>query len=97
MLHVALQEGFAHDEVRIAVDGREVFHERDVSTRLQIGLAAKADVEAERGRHELTVSVRGIASTFAVEMGDAVHVGISLDRSGTRIEHRVSGTPFGYA
>ena len=95
VLHLALQEGFTGDEVTVTVDGEQMLHRTEVATRSQIGLAERADLTVEAGRHTVTVSARGASATIDVDVVDTVYVGISLDRSGA-IEHRVSREPFRY-
>jgi hypothetical protein len=45
LLHIALQEGFHHDEVRVSVDAREVWGSADLTTRRQTGYAAAVEVD----------------------------------------------------
>jgi hypothetical protein len=102
-LHIALQEGFTHDDVRIEVDGAQVYSRQDVSTRQQLGLADSFDTQVD---HDAThvdgcVTVRVALATrhtqeeFVVPLHEANYVGISVDRNGG-IRRRMSATPFGY-
>lgn len=95
VLHLALQEGFTGDEVTVTVDGEQVLHRTEVATRTQIGLAERADLSVDAGRHTVTVSARGASASIDVDVADTAYLGISLDRSGA-IEHRVSREPFRY-
>ena len=96
-LHIALQEGFTHDDVRIDIAGAAVYHKQDVSTRLQLGLADSFSTDVHDA--EVTVHValpaRHIEQQFVVPTYDATYIGISVNSAGV-IEHRVSATPFGY-
>ena len=96
-LHIALQEGFTHDDVRIDVAGAAVYHKQDVSTRLQLGLADSFSTDVHDA--EVTVHValpaRRMEQHFVVPIHEATYIGISLGREGV-IQHRVSATPFGY-
>lgn len=96
-LHIALQEGFTHDDVRIDVDGAQVYSRQDVSTRQQLGLADSFDTQVDE--NEVTVLIalatRHTQEEFVVPLNEANYVGISVDRHGG-IQRRMSATPFGY-
>lgn len=96
VLHIALESGFSGDEVVVAVDGKEVLHERSLSTRMQIGLADEVHVPVDPGRHTVSVSARGAVADLEVDVADELYLGASLSRSGDAIEHRVGPKPFGY-
>jgi predicted thioesterase len=44
-LIVILQDGFDDDDITITVNGKEARHDREVSTRLLIGMAEEVSVE----------------------------------------------------
>lgn len=96
-LHIALQEGFTHDDVRIDVDGAQVYSRQDVSTRQQLGLADSFDTQVDV--NEVTVRIalatRHTQEEFVVPLNEANYLGISVDRHGG-IQRRISATPFGY-
>jgi hypothetical protein len=101
-LHIALQEGFTHDDVRIDVAGAQVYSRQDVSTRLQLGLADSFDAPVDRAHADddrvivhVALPTRHVEEEFVVPLGEATYVGISVNRDGG-IRHRVSATPFGY-
>jgi hypothetical protein len=102
-LHIALQEGFTHDDVRLDVDGAQVYSRRDVSTRQQLGLADSFDTQVDQDATQVDscVTVRVALATrhtqeeFVVPLNKANYVGISVDRNGG-IQRRMSATPFGY-
>ncbi|MDP8977975.1 MAG: hypothetical protein M3N17_05290 [Actinomycetota bacterium] len=96
-LHVALQEGFGGEGVVVLVDGREVFSDPDVRTRLQIGLAKSFDVEVAPGRHLVECRLTGRDNPVArhVEVAGPTWVGISLVPDGGA-RWRVASEPFGY-
>ena len=102
-LHIALQEGFTHDDVSIDVDGAQVYSRQDVSTRQQLGLADSFDTEVDDTASPVDscVTVRVALATrhtqeeFVVPLNEANYVGISIDRHGG-IQRRMSATPFGY-
>ena len=84
LLHIALQEGFAHDEVIVGVAATT--HEfTDVSTRMQIGMAQTFDVEVPRGTTRVTVRVpsRGSQCDIAVHVGSEHWLRIDLGADGS--------------
>lgn len=98
-LHVALQEGFAHDPVAVSIAGVEVFRHADLSTRQQIGLAASFSASVAPGAVTLDVHLPKRAAAeqrFNVAVTTESWLGISLRPDGN-VQLRVSATPFGYA
>jgi hypothetical protein len=98
-LHVALQDGFAHDPVHIRIGTHEVYQSADLSTRQQIGLADSFDTTVERGDVTLDIALPARPhphQQVTLHVATDVFVGVSLDLHGT-LRHRVSSTPFGYA
>jgi hypothetical protein len=97
-LHIALQEGFAHDEVIVRVAGREVYRNADLSTRLQIGYADACNAAVAVGEVAVGVTLprrRAAEQTLTVSVVDDTYLGISIAADGT-LRVRVSATPFGY-
>lgn len=96
-LHIALQEGFTHDDVRIDVDGAPVYSKQDVSTRQQLGLADsfETQVDDDTVTIRIALATRHTQEEFVVPLQEANYVGISVDRHGG-IQRRMSATPFGY-
>jgi hypothetical protein len=97
-LHVALQEGFTHDEVAVSLDGAQVYRATDISTRQQVGLAASFDVHAEAGSHAIEVRLprrNDLSRLQPVSVSGDTWLGISLRPNG-QFDIRVSETPFGY-
>jgi hypothetical protein len=101
-LQIALQEGFADDEVVVFVDDREVYRRNDVTTRMQIGLADSFEVElrdspaaAPPGTpSHIRVTVRGIEATADVRPEETPYIAVSI--SDNVVEIRASMNPFGY-
>ena len=97
-LHVALQEGFSHDDVAVSLDGAQVYRGQDISTRQQIGLAASFDVNADAGSHAIEVRLprrNDLSRLQSVSVSSDTWLGISLRPNG-QFDIRVSATPFGY-
>ena len=97
LLHIALQEGFVDDIVAIRVDGREVFHETNVRTRLQIGYATSIDLNVEECTVNVEVSVpsRNLSESVVLMVSGPIYVGVSITPEDT-IDYRLSQEPFGY-
>jgi hypothetical protein len=96
-LRIDLQDRFAGDEVRIAVDGRQVFHKRGVTTKLLLGLAdsVQVPVAGKVAVVEIAVPSRKLSRTERVGMKGDTFLGVSLSDRG--IDVIVSDKPFGYA
>lgn len=95
-LHVALQEGFAHDAIDVTLDGAKVFTANDISTRQQIGLAASFDVATKPGSHSVEVRLprANLSGLQKISVSSDTWLGVSL-RNG-QLDIRVSAQPFGY-
>jgi hypothetical protein len=94
-LHIALQDGFTHDAVRIRLGPREIYRSRNVSTRQQFGLADSFDIPVPRGEVALDVTLADRPRTHQritlhVASDDAF-VSISLDEHG-QLRWRVTST-----
>ncbi len=97
LLHIALQEGFHHDDVRVLVDAREALANTDVTTRRQTGYAASVDVEVMRSPVvvEVVLSKRGVTQRNSVSVDRPTYVGLSLTSEG-KLVWNTSHEPFGY-
>ena len=95
-IHVDLQEGFAHENVIVRADGREVFRREDVRTRMQIGRAAA--FEFETGDRPFTLEVefpaRSLRRSRSLDPSRESYVGVSLEGGEIVIEAR--SEPYGY-
>jgi len=96
-LNIDLQEGFTKDEIRIEVNGREVYHNSCATTQLLVGLADSARVPVPDGPTTIKIAVpsRGLSRTEAIQATGDTYLGISIDGRG--LQTHTSGTPFGYA
>jgi hypothetical protein len=95
-LHIALQDGFAGDRVRITVDGRQIYSKDAVSTRTRIGLADSVELTHGPGVVNIDVRARDHVATIAERLSGDLFVGLSLSSDG-HIAHRSSERPFRYA
>lgn len=97
LLHIALQEGFHHDEVRVSIDAREALLSADLTTRRQTGYAASVDVEVSHTTAvvEVVLSKRGVTGSKSVSMDRPTYLGVSLTTEGN-LAWKTSHEPFGY-
>ena len=94
-LHIALQEGFAGDPVRISVDGRDVYRKDGVRTRTQIGLADSVETTHDPGSATIEIRARDSSATITPILTGDLFLAVSLSPDG-RIVHRSSAQPFRY-
>jgi len=96
-IRIALQDGFEDETVVISVNGEEVFNQKNVKTKRQIGKATGFELKLEPGSADVEVSLplRKLSDHIAVKVSGDVYLGISLVEG--RIEHRISSEPFRYA
>lgn len=80
LINVAFQDGFADDEVVMAVDGAEAFREDGVTTRTQISHAVDTQVEVPDRPFTLEVDVptQGTRESFQVNPDEHQNVAISV-------------------
>jgi hypothetical protein len=93
-LHIALQDGFAGDEVAIRVDGREVYRKPGVRTDLRISRADAVDVDAGPNA-KVEVEARGRTAAIHVDPKATPHLAVSLGPQGEPA-FRASAEPFAY-
>ncbi|UCE61053.1 MAG: hypothetical protein JSU63_04745 [Phycisphaerales bacterium] len=96
-LTIDLREGFHHDAVVIEVDGREVYRQEDVTTRLQIGLADRVECSTagEQVKVRIVLPVREKARAIELKGASPVFLGATLTEDG-QIDFRHQSEPFGY-
>jgi hypothetical protein len=78
-VNVALQDGFASDEVVIRVDGDEAYRDR-ITTRTQISHAADTQLEVPDRPVVLEVDVltQGVRESFSLDPRTQSNIAISL-------------------
>jgi hypothetical protein len=93
-LHIDLQEGFAGEEVRVAIDGEERLCQ-EARTKRVLALASRHAFEAADGPHvvEIAIPSRGIEKRIEVDALGDVHIGIGL---GDELRVRIRDSRFGY-
>jgi hypothetical protein len=93
-IHIAFQEGFDGQAVRLNIDSQEVY-QGTLRTRNQIGLAHSCEFPVSNGKHSVSIEVNGTTSSIDVDVADTSYIGVSLDREG-RLQIHVSSEPFRY-
>jgi hypothetical protein len=97
LLHIALQDGFLNDEVIIQVNGEEAFHQSQVKTRFQIGLATSFEINVLEGSVNVNVILpqKKIAKSTVLEVSTPVYLAISVSED-NNISFHVSNERFRY-
>lgn len=97
LIHIALQEGFADDTVAIQANGKEIFRQSNVRTRLQTGYANSVEVNVPEGSVNVQVLLpsKHLSKSIDLQVPDRVYIGVSVTRNG-EINYRISPEPFGY-
>jgi len=96
LLHIALQDGFREDTVRIEAAGREIYRKQGVTSKTQIGYADSVEVElAAPTELKIQVETRHASQTCSLPPHGPIYVGVSLTSEG-QFDIRFSREPFGY-
>lgn len=95
-LAIDLQDGFEDDRVLVRVNGEEVFHKEQISTKLLLGLADSFETEVEKGpvSLEIRVETRDIVETVPLDVSADIYLGVSIVNG--MLDYTVSDKPFGY-
>ena len=96
-LCVDFQEGFAHDEVHVRVNGQEQLKKTGVTTNRLLGIASSEEIEVPNGRITVDIQIptKNLSKTIPLEISGSDYLGVSIENG--KIEHIASRTPFGYA
>jgi hypothetical protein len=96
VLHIDLQEGFDQDAVVVSVNDQPVFDKNAVSTRMQIGLADRAQAEVPQGVVTISVSLpkKRLSTSIPARIDGETYLGISVKENS--ITHQISTSPFRY-
>jgi hypothetical protein len=94
-LHIALQDGFAGDRVRITVDGRQIYNKGAVRTHTKIGLADSIETMHDAGPVNIEVHARDDDARIAESISGDLFLAFSLTPDG-HIVHRASPRPLSY-
>ena len=94
-LTIDLREGFFRTPVTIRIDGKEVFRQDAVTTRMQISRAELVCVDVPIGAFMLTIELPKANQTLErrLELHEAWFVAVDLDESGA-LSMREGAEPF---
>jgi hypothetical protein len=89
----ALQEGFVGDDVVVRAQGEEVFHKKDVTTRLQIEYADSFEVRVEGGevKIEVLLPLKNLSETIMLQVPPIEYLGLSINEG--RIDYQTRREP----
>lgn len=95
-LGIDLQEGFKGDQVVIQVNGKELFRQENVLTKLLLGYAETMVFQVPQGGTEIKISLpqKLVEKTIELNLKNNTYLGISLTPGG--LEYTVSDKPFFY-
>lgn len=95
-LGIDLQEGFASDVAIVMINGKELFREEHLTTRLVIGLAKSFTVQVEEGMVDVKVLVptKEIDGSVKLKVESDRYIGISIVDG--KISFNVLREPFYY-
>lgn len=97
LLHIALQDGFADDEVIVKVNGEEVFNKSRVRTRFQIGLADSFEINVKEGavNVEVKLPLKNLSKSITLKVSGSTYLGVSITTEG-EINFHISNERFRY-
>ncbi|WP_088889138.1 hypothetical protein [Leptolyngbya ohadii] len=97
LLHVALQDGFIHEDVIVRVNDEAVFQKKDVNTRFQIGFADSFELNVQDGKNkvEIVLPSKQRSESQTLEISKPMYLSISITSDET-IEFRASDESFKY-
>ena len=96
ILGIDLQEGFESESVVMELDGREVYRQKNVTTKLLLGYAQTLTFQVPEGNVRLRISLplRSLEKIVRLNISADTYVGVSLTLEG--LETILSGSPFYY-
>ena len=97
ILHIALLNGDAADSKNIRIDGRQVYHNPNLTTRIQINLADSSDIPMVTSSIILTVRLpqKNVSESLTIDGPWPVYPGIILEPD-NKIRYFISLRPFHY-
>lgn len=95
--YLHLQGGFDHDDVRIDLDGVQVYHYDSVTTNNLLSLADVDSTIQSYGNHQISVNVNNTAiHTENFDLHQSLWLGINLNPADSSIQIDYSLVPFMY-
>jgi hypothetical protein len=95
--YLHLQNGWNNDDVRIDIDGNEVYHNDSVLTNNVLGFADSDSTTQTYGNHEIKVDVNnGFIYTEHFDLHQTMWIGMSLNPSDSSLNFMYSTEPYLY-
>jgi hypothetical protein len=96
-LSIELQEGFQNDNIIILINGKGVYARENITTRTQIGLADKFEinVDEDRAAVEIKLPARNLTETVEIILNKKKYLGFSVVGK-ENIKHIVQEEEFRY-
>lgn len=87
LVTIDLQEGFANDTVVIRLNGQEIFRRRNVTTRIQTGLADRIEMQIYERSSEVVIElpIKKMAVTKELNCEKDIFLGVNLRVDGELI------------
>ncbi len=93
LLIVGLKQGFSHDEVSIRINGGEVFHKRDVTSKLATSYADEWTGTVEpQARVEIELPRKSLCTCVEVEQSTC-YIAVSVDGNDLEAQQLSQITP----
>jgi hypothetical protein len=92
-MQILLQDGFQHEEITIRVNGREVFHKRNVTSKKLTGMAERIELPEQAGPVSIQVELSKSGNSEEIQVGRDRHV-VFFVEDGV-LKHSISDQPFG--
>ncbi|MFV1976064.1 MAG: hypothetical protein ACC651_09965 [Candidatus Scalindua sp.] len=84
LVTIDLQEGFANDTVVIRLNGQEIFRRENVTTRLQIGLADRIEIQTQERSSEVEIElpIKKLVVTKEIACEKDIFLGVTFHAGG---------------
>ncbi|MET0390582.1 MAG: hypothetical protein ABW321_31710 [Polyangiales bacterium] len=97
VLTLDFQEGFTGQAAVVTLDGQALTTLPSVTTRLQIGRAARVEQEVPSGRHALTVQLEDAATSSSLALDITGPTFVSANLANAQLTLHAQSRPFRYA
>jgi len=96
ILNISLQEGFRDDYVIVQINGKEVYQQMGVTTKLLLGYAVNFNVEVPECivNLDIILPLKKLSQVIALDTKTKRFLGVSIMAG--KIDCRISSEPFGY-
>jgi hypothetical protein len=93
---IAFEEGFLNDIVIVRINGKEVFHKKNVKTDLRRGYAGSFQLKNLSGHISIDFALpnRNISKTIFLDLHNTINLAVAIKNG--ELQHRISEEPLGY-